>query len=552
MRLFARKSLFFGLLMMAAVMACDDAVAPRVPSFVVVDPPVAILEVGDTVRLTAKVVDQDGDPMGSESITWQSSDEGVAEVDADGIVTAVSDGVTTISASSGALNLGAEVTVHGPPVADVATATPHEAGPMMRTLHVEVEGSELVEVTYWTDASPPLRVVSDEPDTQHSLTLARLIPDSEYRYSARTITPEGVPGEALTGTFISDTLPAGLRTVRFSARGESSHLTMLELRSQDWNGYVILDQDGSIVWHWETAGNPQGSTRRENGNFAFVDLGRGLIEVAIDGSIVNEVTGPMDPLTIHHEVITTSDNTLMFLTLDDEEIVNDTLWVGDRIWEWEPEAGATAELRWSTFDAYDIVADRAPRSRPSDWGHANSLSIGLRGNVLVSFNFLNQVASITPDSGELEWRLGGIGSDFELDFDDPFSGQHTAAEVSEGRVLMFDNGFDRGGTDEEFSRGIELALDQDAGVATVAWEFRPYPDNFASIISSARRLENGNTLVHFGTAVPLFGASSGGPIETFEVTEGGEVVWHLRLSATQSVYRANPVTSIAGEMVVED
>ena len=81
-----------------------------------------------------------------------------------------------------------------------------------------------------------------------------------------------------------------------------------------------------------------------------------------------------------------------------------------------------------------------------------------------------------------------------------FYRQHTASQLANGNVLLFDNGNERpqaeGG---EYSRALELRLDDAAGTATKVWEYRPSPDIYAPIVSSAYRLDNGNTLVNFGT-----------------------------------------------------
>ena len=73
------------------------------------------------------------------------------------------------------------------------------------------------------------------------------------------------------------------------------------------------------------------------------------------------------------------------------------------------------------------------------------------------------------------------------------------------------------------------------------WEWRPARDNWARVISSARRLPNGNTLVAFGVPkdVP---AGSTGPVEAYEVTEGGVVMWHLAVGReVSSMYRVTPL-----------
>lgn len=313
---------------------------------------------------------------------------------------------------------------------------------------------------------------------------------------------------------------------------------MLELRSAEFSGLVAVDQDGQVVWFYG-AGMPQGSTRL-NGNFAFVARNLGLFVVSPGGQVVAEVTHTVDPTNIHHEAIATPQGTLLFLTRDGTRTVNDTVWTADRIWEWDPETDEI-ELRWDTFDFLDIVVDRGSLSNPNDWGHANALSIGPRGNVVISLHHLNQIVSIAADYESLEWRLGGTNADFDLKAAGDFIGQHTAAEVEPGRVLLFDNGSEKRG----FSRALELSYDETVGKAAVEWEFRPSPDVFSRIISSARRLSNGSTLV-------TFGAPGAAPHKIYEVNSDGDVDWLLEVDGSVSIYRGNPLSDIAGEFVISE
>lgn len=67
-----------------------------------------------TVTLTATVTTV-GSPAPTTNVTWESSDEAVATVDADGVVTAVASGTATITATSvadGDFEDSAEITVH--------------------------------------------------------------------------------------------------------------------------------------------------------------------------------------------------------------------------------------------------------------------------------------------------------------------------------------------------------------------------------------------------------------------------------------------------------
>ena len=66
--------------------------------------------VGDTIRLTATVVDQTGAAISDSAITWSSSDDSVITV-SDGLITAIGNGTATVTVSSGTLSLSASVTV---------------------------------------------------------------------------------------------------------------------------------------------------------------------------------------------------------------------------------------------------------------------------------------------------------------------------------------------------------------------------------------------------------------------------------------------------------
>jgi alpha-tubulin suppressor-like RCC1 family protein len=91
-------------------------------SFTVEPPPIGSIEVtpiemtlepGGTQQYTATVRDVHGNPV-SASVVWSSSDESVAMVDASGLVTAVSEGTATITASVEAVSGSATVTVEAP------------------------------------------------------------------------------------------------------------------------------------------------------------------------------------------------------------------------------------------------------------------------------------------------------------------------------------------------------------------------------------------------------------------------------------------------------
>jgi hypothetical protein len=417
-------------------------------------------------------------------------------------------------------------------------------GSIFRDLTADLDSAGTVQVDYWAAGAPRLRVTSPAPGTHHALFLPRLRAHTKYFYEVRAVSLSGVLGAPSAGTFGTDSLPAALAAVQITAHGTpTAPLTMFEFFTPTY--VTIVDQDGEIVWFY--GAEAQGATRKTDGHFVFLDPTAGrLIEVSPDGRLVHEVSRGGSLVRMHHDVIATPRNTLYFIS-QDTMTISDTTWYGDAIWEWDP-AAATTTRRWRAFDFFTPQTDRGVRSRVTDWIHANALNLGARGNVLMSFHYLDQIISIAPDFKSIEWRLGGQHATLVPPASGTFSGQHTPSELPGGHVLMFDNGYDRAGGGQ-WSRALELDISNPASVA-VAWFYRPDPDIWARIISSARRLPNGNTVVSFGTPAGLLGST--GPIGVHEVTPDKRVIFTIQVLGPAQSFRATPLGSIAGEVEVTE
>jgi hypothetical protein len=415
------------------------------------------------------------------------------------------------------------------PPPEVVSVELAEAAPLVRVLRLGLSRSTPIDVEYWTDDAAPLRA-SAPAAASHEVVLARLRPGRAYTYR--------VQGTPYRGTFRTDPLPADLSDVRFTATGTpTTPLALVHLFKADgFKGYVIVDGAGEVVWYWRTKDFPFGMARRRNRNFVFMDKGRGIVEVTPAGEEVRLVPQDTAEREMHHDVIATPADTVLYLAFDSDDVDGKRV-KGEAIWEWVPETGALHK-RWRSWDHLSPALDRGPRFG-GEWMHANSLSVGPRGNVLVSVHYFNQIVSLTPDWRSFEWRLGGPRATIALPAGEQFSGQHTAVEIAPGRVLLFDNGRDRGG----YSRAVEFAID--GGGARNVWEWKPPLANYASAVSSARRLVNGHTLVAFGMSKGL--SDSTGPTEAFEVTASGSTLWHLLVTGTTTMYRVEPIASIAGE-----
>jgi hypothetical protein len=400
----------------------------------------------------------------------------------------------------------------------------------MRTLDVVLDEAAPLTVTYQADDGLALEIVSPQALT-HRVPLTRLRASRNYAYE--------LSGTGRSGTFSTDPLPSDLAQVGFTATGSPTvPLVLVHLFQPDgFTGHAVVDAFGNVVWYRRTEGFPYGMTRRQNGNFVFMDGERGLTEVTPLGAVVHELAQDTIAREMHHDVIATEWNTVLFIAFDTREVDGARI-KGEAIWEWWPETGQTVK-RWSAWDHMSVTADRGPRFG-TEWMHANALDVGPRGNVLLSVHYWNQVVSIAPDWQAIEWRLGGVNATLALPEDEQFSGQHTAREIAPGRVVLFDNRVERG----EYSRAVEFELLGDR--AERRWEWVPMPLNFASAVGSARRMPHGNTLIGIGMSAGV--AESTGPIEVYDVTSSGDVAWHLVVSDVRVMFRAEPMWTIAGEL----
>jgi hypothetical protein len=411
----------------------------------------------------------------------------------------------------------------------VVSVVPLAAGPMAYDLAITLREAAAVTVEYTAGDGP--RLVLELPAARtHVARLSRLRTGRTYEWT--------IVGTTHAGSFTTPPLPADLAAVRFTATGTPTvPLVLVHLfRSDGFRGYAIVDAQGEVVWYFRTLDTSFGMTRRPDGSFVFLDRLRGLVHVATDGRVLHEL--PTDTLDreMHHDAVVTPANTILFLAFDDR-FVDGVAVKGEAIWEWTPETGAVVK-RWSAWDHLDVRTDRGPRF-DREWLHANALAVGPRGNVLVSLHYLNQVLSIAPDWSRIEWRLGGVNPTIALPPEAQFTGQHSVREVAVNRVVLFDNRIEQ----RDGSRALELMLNGDHAI--VEWEWSPAMPNFAAIVSSARRLRNGNTLIGFGAARGVAGAT--GPTEVYEVPATGDPVWHLLVENTTIMFRAEPVKTVAGE-----
>lgn len=261
----------------AEVGSLYDSYGYTIPSTIELDRTKAVVYVGNTVQLTATV-----DPS-ETPYTWESSDETVATVDGNGLVTAVAAGRAEITAKvSEEIKATATITVPKPKPAD----GPLLAFPAMSDTHVGVADARFANVLAgFAEINPYYDVITFSGDLTESGTTAQLnkyvellnagiVPGAE-----RVITPgnhDGNPGNLATfqnilgmAAFVESKVVNGYTFITYrSSRGNSYGPTAAELTALENYIKASVDADPSkpvfIFSHFPLQDTVFGSETRLN------------------------------------------------------------------------------------------------------------------------------------------------------------------------------------------------------------------------------------------------------------------------------------------------
>lgn len=200
---------------------------------------------------------------------------------------------------------------------------------------------------------------------------------------------------------------------------------------------------------------------------------------------------------------------------------------GNLVWSWlatdhvDP-AKESVEPATNTVNGAPVV----------DVFHCNSIDTDSTGNLLVSMRHANAVFYIDRSTGKILWKLNGTayskdGAALIALAGDPqveFTMQHDARFRPNGNISLFDDH----GAGTGVARGVEYAIDHEAGTATVAWQFLgSAPSQYEG---SLRRYADGENVIGWGFV-------STDPRSVTEVNANGQDVFDISLGTNPS-YRA--------------
>jgi hypothetical protein len=344
-------------------------------------------------------------------------------------------------------------------------------------------------------------------------------------------------------------LPGGV--VIAAAGTHAPHQESLELVQRDFDGNVIWrfghnlqvqSDDGATIW-----------ALRQHHDWQREDFPAGYYSPG-----TTPATGGGRTLILTH--ISRMRPEVAAVMLEDDRLIEVT---PDGKIDWEWTAGDhIGEFGFSASARAAIQAAPGPNAARNgfDWLHLNSATYlgpnhwfeaGDRrfapDNVLISSRQASLLAIIARD-GSIVWQLGpDFSQSPQLQAIGQIIGQHHAHLIPQGlpgagNLLVFDNGgaSGYGFTNPIAPKGMDALVRPNSRVLEInpvrlelVWSYQAPGKFYAANISSAQRLENGNTLITEGPDGRLF-----------EVTRDGKIVWEYinpRFSGPQSsnaVYRA--------------
>ena len=446
------------------------------------------------------------------------------------------------------------------------TSTSTEANPnctLSAIVSVETSKTATVEVEFWSDGIPTQVTPLSESGTSHEITLVGMRALTAYSIKPIAYGEEGETVEGTVSTHTTGALPSDIADFTVEVYNPFQMQSGISLIGPgkmggpggpaDEGPYMFgLDEANEVVWYYDDPTLTMDFLDRDakmldDGNL-LITLRDGFRVITVGGETVLDVSGDeLAGLTLHHDVVGIPDGGFVALAHEVRWMYVETLGgyrniQGDVLVEWD--AGGEVVWEWASLDHLNTerypgqLSRQVSHSGGVDWTHGNGLQyIEEDGTVVVSLRHQNWVIKVDRQTDEVVWILGEDG-DFTLVGGDSawFYSQHNPELQADGRILIYDNGNERPGT-QDYSRAVMYQLDETSMTAEQVWEYET--DNYTEFLGGVRLLDNGNVLVCAGGA-----QRPGTPAQVIEVTGSSSAseVWKISVD-DKSIYRANRLVS---------
>ncbi|PHS37001.1 MAG: hypothetical protein COA91_11150 [Robiginitomaculum sp.] len=315
-----------------------------------------------------------------------------------------------------------------------------------------------------------------------------------------------------------------LLSVRRRGFGRAIWMSKTQLKfSREFSLLLALDNEGEVIWYYESDARIAGVDHLENGNILFQLGDYRTVIIDVLGNKVQEWYAEKRPYgkpenvnaipikgiqTLHHQPHQMPNGHFLSFAANARVIENyytsetdpnapratqtvmgDTIIEFDKngniIWSWNAfDYLDTSRIGYNTLDAYWPT-----RGFPNhlDWTHANGVTYDeKRDAILISLRVQDAIISIDRETKEINWILG-VHSDWRDDlksklltpigdnFRWPYHG-HNPRVTKQDTIVIYDNGIlqarpfdDFLPPDKTFSRGVEFDIDETAMTIRQLW-----------------------------------------------------------------------------------
>lgn len=385
----------------------------------------------------------------------------------------------------------------------VFTGVSAEPSPHMATVLVATwtTNRECVgDVTYGVDGEAAFTTPPEpEPTLTHRRLLLNLPSNRDVSFTVRcTETGDRADAEPATGS--TSTLPAGLVDLTVEGTPDNgTDLLLMPTLGAD-TAAAIFDLQGRVVWY-HIEGQGMGVTRERlsvdgaSVLYMVAEYGdepegdQAIVRTGFDGEELERY----HIRTANHDFEELPDGTIAAV-VNDTRAVDGVEYLGNAIEELEPDG--TSTVVWSTFDAFDPIANPSRYADGDLWTHANAIDYDAESDSYwLGMRNLDMLVKIDRSSSELTARVGG--DDPTLPFaagSEAFSGQHQFQWLSDG-LLVFDNS-----PDDRVSHPVEYAFDAGRTTLIQRWAYYADPEIWNYALGDVERDAVGGTLVTYSPA----------------------------------------------------
>jgi Arylsulfotransferase (ASST)/Secretion system C-terminal sorting domain len=297
---------------------------------------------------------------------------------------------------------------------------------------------------------------------------------------------------------------------------------------------IITDNNGLPYYLKRSSGFTLDFWKQPNGNLTYY-TGNKYYEMDPNYNIVDSFYCGNGYTTDFHECRVIDNHHALLMSYDAQQVDMsqivaggdpDAIVIGLVIQEIDANKDVVFQWRsWEEIPITDALHENLLDS-VIDYVHGNAIELDNDGNILISSRHLDEITKIDRTEGDIIWRLGGRQNEFTFTNDpEKFTYQHAIRRLANGNIILYDNGNFH---TPPHSRAVEYTLDEINKTATLAWQYRRTPDVYGFAMGFAQRLDNGNTLISWGSAHPTM----------TEVTPSGEIELELSLPQNLYTYRA--------------